>query len=603
MIYPTISEYIESIKSAEDNFNELSSLRPVLDDDGNPIMSSGNFAVVFKMTDGEKDYAIKCFTKEQEGRAFAYKRISEYLDSKNSQFLVKFKFLDRELFVDTTQGSINEFPVVQLDWIDGLSLDIYIKSIKNDKRKRECLAESFREMTLSLLSEPFAHGDIKPDNIIVTSDGDLKLIDYDGMFVPSMYGEKAREGGSPAFRHPNRLNLPFDRHVDDYPLTLILLLLSVNAVDSIDIEEKAQKVGLQLIYGLPEEIISKREIAPIISAYLYVCSLGFLDEKLISSLLSSNKSFDFSLEKELKEKIYTDFDTKAMIKLADLYDKGNILPQDKSAAYKWYSIATLFGDVNAYCGLCRCLYREDALSKDTYMRIAQNGYGFAYCRLGEECFHREREKACGYFRKGINLNSPQAMNWLAILLSSESEEESIALYKKAAEMGLISAQLELAEKFGYGRGVEKDEVKAVEWYKKAAEQGDATAQNSLGVCYYNGTGVEKDIAKAVEWFRKAAEQGDATAQCNLGVCYANGRGVEKDETIAVEWYKKAAGQGHARAEFLLAGYFEKGIIMGKNLEVAKMLYSKAVKRNIKGAKEALERVNHLMEEEIDDLPF
>ena len=48
MNYPLISEYIEAIKSAEDNFEELSYLRPVLGDDGLPVMTSGNFAVVFK---------------------------------------------------------------------------------------------------------------------------------------------------------------------------------------------------------------------------------------------------------------------------------------------------------------------------------------------------------------------------------------------------------------------------------------------------------------------------------------------------------------------------------------------------------------------------
>ena len=70
MNYPLISEYIEAIKSAEDNFEELSYLRPVLDDDGLPIMTSGNFAVVFKMKDETmgKLYALKCFTKEQQGR-------------------------------------------------------------------------------------------------------------------------------------------------------------------------------------------------------------------------------------------------------------------------------------------------------------------------------------------------------------------------------------------------------------------------------------------------------------------------------------------------------------------------------------------------------
>lgn len=63
MNYPLISEYIESIMNAGDNFDKLSYLRPVLNENGSPIMSSGNFAVVFKMTDGVKYYAIKCFTK------------------------------------------------------------------------------------------------------------------------------------------------------------------------------------------------------------------------------------------------------------------------------------------------------------------------------------------------------------------------------------------------------------------------------------------------------------------------------------------------------------------------------------------------------------
>ena len=71
MNYPLISEYIEAIKSAEDNFQELAHLRVVLGDDGQPVMTSGNFSVVFKMKVGEtgKLYALKCFTKEQEGRA------------------------------------------------------------------------------------------------------------------------------------------------------------------------------------------------------------------------------------------------------------------------------------------------------------------------------------------------------------------------------------------------------------------------------------------------------------------------------------------------------------------------------------------------------
>ena len=95
MNYPLISEYIEAIKAAKDNFEQLSYLRPVLDDDGLPIMTSGNFAVVFKMKDerNEKYYAVKCFTKEQEGRAEAYREIAKELKDVSSPYLVSIQYL------------------------------------------------------------------------------------------------------------------------------------------------------------------------------------------------------------------------------------------------------------------------------------------------------------------------------------------------------------------------------------------------------------------------------------------------------------------------------------------------------------------------------
>ena len=81
MNFPLISEYIDAIRLAENNFNKLSNLRPVLDGNGNPIMSSGNFAVVFKMKDVNdgRYYAVKCFLKEQEGRNERYQEIAEEL--------------------------------------------------------------------------------------------------------------------------------------------------------------------------------------------------------------------------------------------------------------------------------------------------------------------------------------------------------------------------------------------------------------------------------------------------------------------------------------------------------------------------------------------
>ena len=230
MNYPLISEYIEAIKSAEDNFDVLSYLRPVLGDDGLPVMTSGNFAVVFKMRDDStgKLYALKCFTKDQQGREEAYHQIAEELKDVDSPYLVSLRYLEKELFVDTDQTDETEFPVLLMDWVEGKTLDKYLRENLDDKYALEMLAYRFSQLAQWLIPQPFAHGDLKPDNILVREDGTIVLIDYDGMYVPTMKEQKARELGSPDFRHPLRTENDFNEHIDDFPL--ICMSLSLKAI-------------------------------------------------------------------------------------------------------------------------------------------------------------------------------------------------------------------------------------------------------------------------------------------------------------------------------------------------------------------------------------
>ena len=227
MNYPLISEYVQSIRFSEENFDKLSNLRLVLDEDGNPVMSSGNFAIVFKMQDKQtgKLHAVKCFLREQEGRAESYKHIASELEYVSSTFLTPIQYLEKELFVDTTQGADTEFPVLLMDWVEGVTLDKYIRTNINDSYKLSLIAYQFCRMGSWLLSLEFAHGDLKPDNIIVREDGQLVLVDYDGMFVPAMRGQKSRELGSVDYRHPLRTEDVFNGSIDDFSIASIALSL------------------------------------------------------------------------------------------------------------------------------------------------------------------------------------------------------------------------------------------------------------------------------------------------------------------------------------------------------------------------------------------
>ena len=226
MQYPLISEYLAAIREAHDNLDKLSHLVPVLDKYGEPYRSSGAFAVVFKMKDEQtgKCYALKCFTEEQEGRAEAYRQIAEELEFVDSPYITSVKYLEKELFVDSNCED-EEFPVLLMDWIEGETMETYIAANYTDTHAMAMLCYRFCKMAAWLRSQSFAHGDIKPDNIMVRPDGTLTLVDYDGMFVPAMKGQKSPTIGTKDFSHPLRTIDDFDETIDDFALASIALSL------------------------------------------------------------------------------------------------------------------------------------------------------------------------------------------------------------------------------------------------------------------------------------------------------------------------------------------------------------------------------------------
>ena len=232
MQYPLISEYVAAIRDAKENLDKLDYLEPVLDNHGEPYRRSGAFAVVFKMKDPKtgRNYALKCFTDEQEGRSEAYRQIAEELEFVDSTYITAVKYLEQELFVDSSCSN-EVFPVLLMDWVDGETMETYVADHYADSHAMAMLCYRFCKMAGWIRSQSFAHGDIKPDNIMVRPDGTLTLVDYDGMYVAAMKGRKSPTIGTKDFAHPLRTVDDFDETIDDFALAVIALSLKAISLD------------------------------------------------------------------------------------------------------------------------------------------------------------------------------------------------------------------------------------------------------------------------------------------------------------------------------------------------------------------------------------
>ena len=121
-------------------------------------MAIGDCSVVFKLQDvnNMRLYAVKCFTQEQPRRAEHFQKIAERMERSSFPYLLRFRYLERELFVDTTQSDEEYFPVLLMDWTEGITLDTYLKNHLHDCYALQLLSFRFCRMSAWLLSQPFA---------------------------------------------------------------------------------------------------------------------------------------------------------------------------------------------------------------------------------------------------------------------------------------------------------------------------------------------------------------------------------------------------------------------------------------------------------------
>ena len=636
MQYPLISEYVRAIQDASSNLDKLAHLVPVQDDHGEPYRSSGAFAVVFKMKDEQtgKCYALKCFTEEQEGRAEAYRQIADELEFVDSSYITSVKYLDKEIFVDSSCEE-DEFPVLLMDWIDGETMETYIAENYQDNYTMAMLCYRFCKMAAWLRSQPFAHGDIKPDNIMVRPDGSLTLVDYDGMFVPAMKGQKSPTIGTKDFSHPLRTVDDFNETIDDFALASIALSLKAISLKPSLLDEYGaadrllfsaedyRDLSKSKVLAALQELMNDEEVNTLLSLFLLaktkknlvMCSLRLLEvsKPIISQeynimLQEADKIINLSTgDKEQAVEIYKKFAAQGnMYAIAGLgvcycYAKG--VECDIKKGIELIKKAIKAGNPKGYnvMGVCYKwgvgVERNLEKSVEYFLISAKLGFAAGQYNLGDafltgKGISKDYKKSVLWLEKAIKQDYATAFGLLGKCYRegkgvAKNLIKGFELTKIAASQGDVQFQYELGICYYNGCGTKQNYKQAVYWYQISANQGYANAQFSLGLCYANGIGIEKKCKEAVYWYRKSAEQGNASAQNNLGVCYKYGNGCEKSLELAVDLFLKSSEQGNIKAFCNLAICYEEGTGVEKNLKTAIAYYRKAANQGDKFAEEKL----------------
>jgi serine/threonine protein kinase len=248
---PTITDYVNSIESHSGVFRTLGEIALSRDVYGAPEIRAGNSAAIFtyETREGEQRF-LKCYIRPNPHLGAIY----GYIEKHRPPLLPEVRLLPRELFVHTIGSGAGWVDIVEGAWTPGQTLARAATgaAAARNASRLGALADSFDGLWCDLLNCEWAHGDLKPENIIVGPGGlagRMSLIDCDAMWIPELAGATAVELGTPPWRHPERGPGDFNKLIDDHPAAMISAILRLLAVSpSIWPGERAFKRAVEGIH-------------------------------------------------------------------------------------------------------------------------------------------------------------------------------------------------------------------------------------------------------------------------------------------------------------------------------------------------------------------
>lgn len=226
---PSITDYIRALENPDGIFKTLGDVRADRDIYREIALRAGNSAAVFTFVRGGAKHLLKCHIRPNP----RLREIYDYIETRRPPLLPDVRLLRDEFYVHRLSGGEGWVDVVEGEWVEGETLDAAVAHAAKagDAQGLWQLAETFDGMCRTLLGQEWAHGDLKPENIVVRGDGAFTLIDCDAIWIPAFTGQRAAELGTPGYCHPERCALCFDKCIDDYSMLLISVSLHALAAE------------------------------------------------------------------------------------------------------------------------------------------------------------------------------------------------------------------------------------------------------------------------------------------------------------------------------------------------------------------------------------
>ncbi len=204
MAYPTRTDYTQAVR----DYPHISILDSVLKS-GTPVRGpntlrvySGGFSSVFPFEVGSNTFALRCWIRDIGRAEIRYQEISIYLKQRNLPYFVEFEYIPEGILVNGTR-----WPITRMEWAEGETLCKFVESNLHDPGVLRTTAAEFLKMVKTLHNHQMSHGDLQDGNILLRRNGadvEIKLIDYDSLFVPALQGYPEIIVGLPQYQHPHR---------------------------------------------------------------------------------------------------------------------------------------------------------------------------------------------------------------------------------------------------------------------------------------------------------------------------------------------------------------------------------------------------------------